>query len=86
MSRKAKTVTVSKELVVKDLMRQAKALNIPTASTEKYIDGIAEKVSKWAEARGNVITESDLNTEIAKLVKRYNSDLAFIYENRGKII
>ncbi len=85
MSKKAKTVTVSKDLVVKDLTRQVKALSIPVASAEKYLDVVAEKVCKWAEARGR-ITESDLNSEIAKQIRKYNNDLAFIYENRGKII
>lgn len=74
-----------KELVVKDLLKQARALNISKPATEKYASVVAERVEKWVLARGKV-TEDDLNTIIAKEVKKYNRDIAFIYENRGKII
>ncbi|MBR5621351.1 hypothetical protein IKW75_02630 [Candidatus Saccharibacteria bacterium] len=82
---KAKAETFSKELVVKDLLRQARALNIPAASAESYINAVAEKVDAWVKARGRV-TESDINAIVAKEIKKYNEDLSFIYENRGKII
>ena len=74
-----------KELVAKDLLKQARALNVSQAVVEKYAGAVAEKVERWVTARGKV-TEDDINSKIAKEVKKYNRDIAFIYENRGKII
>ena len=84
-SSKTQAETFSKELVVKDIMKQARALNISQAAVEKYVDRVAEKVNGWVAARGKV-TEDDINSIIAKEIKKYNRDIAFIYENRGKII
>ena len=84
-SSKAVSGSFSKELVVKDILKQARALNIPQAAVEKYVDRVAEKVDGWVMARGKV-TEDDINSIIAKEIKKYNRDIAFIYENRGKII
>lgn len=75
----------SKELVVKDLLKHARALNLSEAAVEKYANTVAEKVEKWVKARGGV-TGDDVNALIAKEVKKYSEDLSFIYENRGKII
>ena len=48
-------------------------------------DQVAEKVIGWARKR-NTITEADLYRQLAKESKKYNSDLAYVYENHDKII
>lgn len=84
-SAKTRAELFTKELVVKDLLKQAKALNISEAVAKEYADRVGEKVEKWVRARGGV-TEDDVNSIIAREIKKYNRDIAFIYENRGKII
>lgn len=84
-SAKTRAELSTKELVVKDLLKQARALNISEAVVEEYAGKVGEKVEKWVRARGGV-TEDDVNSIIAREIKKYNRDIAFIYENRGKII
>ena len=84
-SAKTRAELFTKELVVKDLLKQARALNISEAVVEEYAGKVGEKVEKWVRARGGV-TEDDVNSIIAREIKKYNRDIAFIYENRGKII
>ena len=76
---------MSKALIVKDIMLESKILRISTGSAKAFAEKTAEKVAKWAEKKGGV-TENDINSQIAKEIKKYSKDLAFIYENRGKII
>ena len=85
LSKKAQTVSFSKELVVKDIVKEARTIDIAPAAAERFAKIVAEKVSKWAEGRGN-ITQNDLNIQIAREIERFNSDLSFVYKNRGKII
>lgn len=83
--KKAKTVSLSKTLIVKDIMLEAKIVGIKPGAAEKFAEKVAVKVTKWAERRASV-TESDINSAIAKEINKYSRDLAFIYKNRGKII
>lgn len=83
--KKAKAITFSKKLIVKDITLEAKILGIASGSAEIFAEKVAEKVAKWAEKRESV-TEDDINMQIAKEINRYNKDLAFVYKNRGKII
>lgn len=84
-SRKAKALKFSKEVVVRDVMFEAKALNISVGAAEDFAEKVSEKVVKWAEHRAS-ITEDDINAQIAKEINKYSKDLAFVYKNRGKII
>lgn len=84
-SRKPKTKSVSKTLVAKDIMFEARALGISVGAAEKFAEKVSEKVAKWAERR-EAVTEDDINAEIAKEINKYNKDLSFVYKNRGKII
>lgn len=83
--KKAKAKSFSKELVVKDIMLEAKILGISVGAAEVFAEKVAIKVSTWAKQRESV-TEDDINMQIAKEINRYNKDLAFVYKNRGKII
>lgn len=84
-SKKTIAHSFSKALVVKDIEREARALNIPVGAAEKYAEKIAEKVEKWVCCRGGV-TQADIDSVIAREAEKYNNDLAFVYKNRGKII
>ena len=82
---KAKELSFSKAVVVRDIMFEAKVLGISVGAAEKFADKVSDKVTKWAEQRQS-ITEDDINMQIAKEVNKYSKDLAFVYKNRGKII
>lgn len=69
----------------KELQREAKAVGLPE-NTAKVVSGrVAKKVAKWAENK-SMITQSDLDRRIAQEAREYSQDLAYVYENRGKII
>ena len=84
-SEKAKAKCFSKTFVVKDIMLESKVLGVSEGAAEKFADIVSDRVMKWAERRES-ITEDDVNTQIAKEIKKYSKDLAFVYKNRGKII
>lgn len=68
-----------------DLMKEAKVLGIAESTAETIVKQVVDKVAVWTEKRA-AITIDDLNRQIAKEVKKFNADLAYVYQNRGKII
>lgn len=71
--------------LAKQIVRDAKGVGIPAGSAKMMADQIAEKVIGWAKKR-STITEADLDRQLAKVAKKYSDDLAYVYENRDKII
>lgn len=60
-------------------------LDIPAGAAELF----AEKAIKGAAStlkNKKLITEQDLNRALAKELKKYNPDLAYVYKNRDTII
>ncbi len=82
-STKAKEFSV--EDLRKDILREAKILNISEPVAKTVAERVAGQLEKWTEKRA-AVTEEDLNRQIAKELKKYNTDLAYVYQNRGKII
>lgn len=82
-SMKAKTFSV--EDLKQDILREAKKLKISETVAQTVADRTIEKVGKWIEKRA-AVTNDDLNRQIAKELQKYNADLAYVYQNRGKII
>ena len=78
-SKKAKAVTLSKALIVKDIMLESKILRISTGSAKAFAEKTAEKVAKWAEKKGGV-TENDINKyNIEKRTIWINEPLGITY-------
>lgn len=75
----------SKDKLKKELLREAKVLGIQPGAAEILADRVVLATEKWAK-RQTMITENDLNRAVAKEAKKYNADLAYVYQNRGKII
>lgn len=69
----------------KSLQIHAKALDIPVGAAEIFINR-ALAAAKTKLKTKNTITESDLTRIIARELKKYHKDFAYVYENRGKII
>ncbi len=73
------------EQIKKDLIIDAIGLRIPIGSAEIFIDRTLKDAKKTLKSKV-IITEADLKRAILKELKKYNADLAYVYENRDKII
>jgi len=69
----------------KNLLIDAKAIGIPIGSATIFVDKTLESVKKQLKNK-TIITNKDLERLIAKELKKYNADFAYIYKNRDKII
>ncbi|MBR5027008.1 hypothetical protein IKX64_00195 [Candidatus Saccharibacteria bacterium] len=77
--------TFNEKALKRDLLINAKALGIPSGAARTFVDKIVKNVSKTLKNK-KIITESDLNRAVLKELNIYNADLAYVYENRDKII
>lgn len=75
----------NEERVREDLMSSAKALRIPAGVAESIVRKIMKEV-KVKVKKQDMISEEKLNRCIATVAKKYNPDLAYVYQNRGRII
>ncbi|MBR2993806.1 hypothetical protein IKF43_00195 [Candidatus Saccharibacteria bacterium] len=71
--------------VIKNLKIDARGLGIPSGAAEVFIDKSVQAAEKSLRSK-KIITEKDLKVAIAKELKKYNADFAYVYENRDKII
>ena len=76
---------LSKKKIHEDIKREAKVLGIHPGTAEIIADKVTEKVITWSKKRA-MITEDDLNQKLAKEIKNFNEDLAYLFESKGKII
>ncbi len=68
-----------------ELKIDARALNIPVGAAESFIDEILKSVQKSLQNK-SIITDKDLKRLVYKELKKYHSDLAYVYKNRDTII
>ena len=68
-----------------NLKIDAHAVGIPEGAAETFIERTIKDAKKSLKNR-SIITESDLHRAILKELKKYHADLAYVYENRDKII
>ena len=71
--------------IIKELEIDARAVGIPPGAAEIFINKSIASAKKSLKSR-KIITEKDLKLSISKELKKYNADLAYVYENRDKII
>lgn len=71
--------------LVAEIMHEAKILRIPAGAAQQTAEKVAKSVARWAEKRV-MITDEELNQKIAAIMQKYNPDLAYVFQNRGKII
>lgn len=77
--------TFSEQKLRDEILLEAKALNLPVGTAEIIATKVAEKTAKWVMRRA-AVTQDDINRRVAMEAKQYNADLAYVYQNRGKII
>ncbi len=71
--------------IVCDLKTDAKALGIPSGAAEIFIEKSLSAAKKTIKTK-KIITMDDLERAIYKELKKYNTDLAYVFQNRDKII
>lgn len=78
-------VTFSEEKLKTEIIAEAKILKIPESTAEIIATKTTTEVTKWVAKRA-AVTVDDVNRRVALEVAKYNSDLAYVYQNRDKII
>ena len=73
-----------KELI-SELKVDAKAIGIPSGAAEVFIEKTASGVKKRLKNK-RIITSDDLMRAVVAELNIYNTDLAYVYQNRDKII
>ncbi len=71
--------------IIKELKIDAKGLGIPTGAAETFIEKTLKAALKSLQKK-SIVTELDVKKAITKELKKYHADLAYVYENRDKII
>ncbi len=71
--------------ITRTLKFHAKALNIPEGSAEVFIKKSLDEAAK-SLPKTTRLTEQDIIRIVAKKLRKYNSDLAYVYENYDRII
>jgi len=71
--------------IKRDLKAHAKALDIPPGAANVFIDKAVAAATKRLSTK-KLITEDDLTRVLVKELQKYHADLAYVYENRDKII
>lgn len=71
--------------IKRNLKIDARAVGIPSGAAEIFIDR-ALKDAKKSLKQSTVITEKDFVRAIAKELKKYHRDFAYVYQNRDTII
>ena len=66
-------------------MLNAKGLDIPIGAAEIFINHALNSAEKALKNK-KIITQDDLTRIVAKELKKYNAELAYVYKNRDKII
>lgn len=79
-SRPFSTTTITRELKF-----HAKALGIPPGAADVFIEKSVTAATQRL-SRKKLITESDLTRALVRELQKYHADLAYVYENRDKII
>ena len=66
-------------------MLDARSVGIPSGAAEDFVN---RSIAAATESLSNkhIITDGDLKRALTKELKKYHPDLAYVYQNRDKII
>lgn len=86
MSKKhEKIIDFDRDTLISELIEESKSTKIHQDAAERIASLVANDVEKWIEKR-TMVTEKDYKDIVYQKILKYNSDLAYIYLNRDKII
>ena len=80
-----KSYPLDEDQLRKTLKRDAKALGIAPGAAKIFIDEALKSTIAIVNKK-KIITAHDLTRTLVKELKKYNRDLAYVYQNRDKII
>lgn len=75
----------NEKVIIKTIKTDARALGLPPGSTDIFVQKTLESIKKSLKSK-KLITEDDLNRLITRELKKYHTDLAYVYQNRDKIV
>ena len=82
-------VKFSQRRLEKEIMREGQVLKLHAGAVEIVAGRVAHVLSRWAEGRerdGKELTQHELDQRVALELKKYNPDLAYLYQHRGRMI
>lgn len=79
------TFTFDEKLLTSDLKTEARALGIPVGAANIFVEK-AVSATRNKLKKKKIITKRDLERTVVAELKKYNADLAYVYQNRDKII
>lgn len=85
LNKNRKKECFSKEKVIQEIQQESKVLNLHTGAVNMIAEEVAKKIQNWVQDKPT-ITQADLDRRIVEEVKKYNKDLAFILNERTKLI
>lgn len=77
--------TIELETLKQEILQEARVVRLPMGTAEVIAEKIAEQVINWTKRR-SAVTQADLNRQIARESAKYSQDLAYVFQNRDKII
>ena len=79
------TFTFDEKLLTRDLKTEARALGIPVGAANIFVEKTVSATQNKLKKK-KIITKRDLERTVVAELKKYNADLAYVYQNRDKII
>ena len=80
----SENLPVTDKLIKKILKTECKIENIPELDTQT-VEFIVKKVVSWAEKK-TIVNQSEFDKKLANEVKKFNTDLGFMIEQRNKLV
>ena len=71
--------------IARDLKIDARAVGIPSGAADEFIKCVMKEVERAFHKKPDM-TNREFNQMLAKELRKYNPDLAYVYRNRDKII
>ena len=80
----SENLPVTDKLIKTILKMECKIENIPELDTQT-VEFIVKRVVSWAEKK-TIVTQSEFDKKLANEVKKFNTDLGFMIEQRNKLV
>ena len=80
----SENLPVTYKLIKKILKTECKIENIPELDVQT-VEFIVKKVVTWAEKK-TIVTQSEFDKKLASEVRKFNTDLGFMIEQRNKLV
>lgn len=73
------------EQLLSELKNEGKILNLHQGYIELISKKVIKNLNKWLEKK-TIVTKNDINRKVVQELQKYHKDLAYLYQNRDKMI